>query len=139
MAQTVADVMTSNPATIDRGASAAEAARLMAHGDMGGVIVTSNGTVSGIVTDRDIAVRLVAEDKDPGTPVAEIVSDSELVTATPDMRLDQAVRLMRSHAVRRLPVLQGGRAVGMVSLGDLAMERDPESALAGISSAGGNT
>ncbi|MGE5135956.1 MAG: CBS domain-containing protein [Gemmatimonadota bacterium] len=101
-------------------------------------IVTDNGTVSGIVTDRDIAVRLVAEDKDPRTPVAEIISDSELVTATPDMPLDQAVRLMRSRAVRRLPVVQQGRAVGVLSLGDLAMERDQNSALADISVAEGN-
>lgn len=101
-------------------------------------IATDNGTVSGIVTDRDIAVRLVAEDKDPRTPVAEIISDSELVTATPDMPLDQAVRLMRSRAVRRLPVVQQGRAVGVLSLGDLAMERDQNSALADISAAEGN-
>ena len=138
MAQTVADVMTRNPVTIERDESAAEAARLMARGDMGDVIVTDNGTVSGIVTDRDIAVRLVAEDKDPRTPVAEIISDSELVTATPDMPLDQAVRLMRSRAVRRLPVVQQGRAVGVLSLGDLAMERDQDSALADISVAEGN-
>lgn len=138
MAQTVADVMTRNPVTIERDESAAEAARLMARGDMGDVIVTDNGTVSGIVTDRDIAVRLVAEDKDPRTPVAEIISDSELVTATPDMPLDQAIRLMRSRAVRRLPVVQQGRAVGVLSLGDLAMERDQDSVLAGISAEEGN-
>lgn len=138
MAQTVADVMTRDPATVERGASAAEAARLMARGDMGDVIVLDNGTVTGIVTDRDIAVRLVAEEKDPRTPVAEIVSDSELVTVTPDTPVDQAVRLMRSRSVRRLPVLQKGRAVGIVSLGDLAMERDQDSALADISAAEGN-
>ncbi|MBO0775192.1 MAG: CBS domain-containing protein [Actinobacteria bacterium] len=138
MAQTVADVMTRNPATIERGESAAEAARLMARGDMGDVIVLDNGTVSGIVTDRDIAIRLVAEEKDPRTPVAEIVSDAELATATPDMPLDQAIQLMRSRSVRRLPVLQQGRAVGVLSLGDLAMERDQGSALADISAAEGN-
>ncbi len=138
MAQTVADVMTRNPVTIERDESAAEAARLMARGDMGDVIVTDNGTVSGIVTDRDIAIRLVAEDKDPRTPVAEIISDSELVTATPDMPLDQAIRLMRSRAVRRLPVVQQGRAVGVLSLGDLAMERDQDSVLAAISAEEGN-
>lgn len=139
MAQTVADVMTRNPATIERGESAAEAARLMARHDMGDVIVTDNGTLTGIVTDRDIAVRLVAEEKDPRTPVAEIASEAELVTVTPDVPLEQAVRLMRSQAVRRLPVLQGGRVVGVLSLGDLAMERDQDSALAGISAAEGNT
>jgi CBS domain-containing protein len=61
------------------------------------------------------------------------------VTVTPDMPIDQAVRLMRQHAVRRLPVIQAGRAVGVVSIGDLAMERDEKSALADISAATGNT
>jgi CBS domain-containing protein len=138
MAQTVADVMTKNPATIEREESAAEAARLMAQGDMGDVIVLDNGTVAGILTDRDIAVRLVAQEKDPRTPVAEILSDTELVTVDPDTPLDQAIRLMRHHSVRRLPVIQAGRAVGVVSLGDLAIERDEDSALADISAAEGN-
>lgn len=139
MAQTVADVMTRNPATIEREESAAEAARLMARADIGDIIVLDNGTVVGIVTDRDIAVRLVAEEKDPRTQVAEIISDRELVTVSPDTPLDQAVGLMRQHSVRRLPVLQQSRAVGIVSLGDLAMERDQNSALADISAAEGNT
>jgi CBS domain-containing protein len=139
MAQTVADVMTRNPATIEREESAAEAARLMARADIGDIIVLDNGTVVGIVTDRDIAVRLVAEEKDPRTQVAEIISDRELVTVSPDTPLDQAVGLMRQHSVRRLPVLQRSRAVGIVSLGDLAMERDQNSALADISAAEGNT
>lgn len=138
MVQTVTDVMTRNPASIERGESAAEAARLMAQGDMGEVVVLDNGTVVGVVTDRDIAVRLVAEEKDPRTPVAEILSDQELVTVPPDMPLTQAVGMMRLHSVRRLPVLEKGRAVGIISLGDLAIERDETSALADISAAEGN-
>jgi CBS domain-containing protein len=138
MADTVSDVMTRNPATIESGQSTADAARLMAQGDMGDVIVLDNGNVAGILTDRDIAVRLVAQEKDPRTPVAEIVSDRDLVTVAPDMPLDQAARLMRQHSVRRLPVVQQGRAVGVVSLGDLAIERDETSALADISAAEGN-
>ena len=139
MAQTVADVMTRDPATIERTQSAAEAARLMAAHDTGDVIVLDNGTVGGIVTDRDIAVRLVAKEKEPSTLVAEIVSDSQVVTVGPDTSLDQAVQLMRGNAVRRLPVIEQGRAVGVVSLGDLAIERDPDSALADVSAAQGNT
>jgi CBS domain-containing protein len=139
MAQTVADVMTRDPATIERTQSAAEAARLMAAHDTGDVIVLDNGTVGGIVTDRDIAVRLVAKEKEPSTPVAEIVSDSQVVTVGPDTSLDQAAQLMRGNAVRRLPVIEQGRAVGVVSLGDLAIERDPDSALADVSAAQGNT
>jgi CBS domain-containing protein len=139
MAQTIADVMTGNPATIERNESAAEAARRMAASDSGDVIVLDNGTVCGILTDRDIAIRLVAQDKDPGTPVAEIVSDADLVTVAPETSLTQAVQLIRGKAVRRLPVVQKGRAVGIVSLGDLAIERDPDSALADVSAAAGNT
>ena len=139
MAQTVADVMTRNPVTIERGRSTAEAARLMAREGMGDVIVTDNGTVTGILTDRDIAVRLVAEEKDARTPEAGIVSATEQDTVAPDMPQDQAIRLMRHQAARRLPVLQQGRAVGVVSLGDLAIERDEDSALADISAAEDNS
>ena len=77
MAQTVADVMTRNPATVERRDSVAEAASRMAANDAGNVIVLDNGTVCGILTDRDIAIRLVAQDKPASTPVAEIVSDTE--------------------------------------------------------------
>jgi CBS domain-containing protein len=139
MAQTVADVMTSNPATIERQDSVAEAARRMAAKDAGDVIVLDNGTVCGILTDRDIAVRLVAQDKPGSTPVAEIVSDADVLTVKPDTALDRAIQLLRTKAVRRLPVVQNGRAVGIVSLGDLAIERDADSALADVSAAQGNT
>jgi len=139
MAQTVADVMTRDPATIERDDSTAEAARRMAATGAGDVIVLSNGTVCGIVTDRDIAIRLVAEDKPGSTPVGEIVTDTELTTVSPDTPLDQAIQLIRARAVRRLPVVERGRAVGIVSLGDLAIERDPESALADVSAARDNT
>lgn len=140
MAQTVAEIMTtSNLATVERTESAAEAARRMAAADAGDVIVLNNGTFDGILTDRDIAIRLVANDKDPGTPVSEIVSDTDVVTVTPQTSVDQAIELIRSRSVRRLPVLERGRAVGVVSLSDVAMERDPHSAMADISAAPGNT
>ena len=139
MAQTVADVMTRDPATIERTESAAEAARWMAVADAGDVIVLDNGRVSGILTDRDIAIRLVAQDKDTSTPVAEIVSETDVVTVSPDTPVEHAIRLIRNRAVRRLPVVQQGRAVGVLSLGDLAIERDPYSALADVSAAEGNT
>ncbi len=138
MAETVADVMTSTPATIDRGGSAAEAARLMAENDAGAVIVTRDGAVCGILTDRDIAVRLVARDKPASTPVAEIASESAIETVHPGTKLDYAIELLRARSVRRLPVVEDGRPVGNVSLGDLAIERDPGSALADLSAAEGN-
>jgi CBS domain-containing protein len=138
VATTVADVMTANPGTIDRQDSARDAARLMAGNDAGDVIVTDNGTLFGIVTDRDIAVRLVAQDKPASTPVAEIISDSAIETVEPGTLLDDAIEVMRARSVRRLPVVQDGRPVGVVSLGDLAIERDPGSALADVSAAKGN-
>jgi len=91
--------------------------------------------VCGIVTDRDIVVRMVAEAQDPTrTPLTDLCSHS-LVTVTPTDSVEQAVRLMRTHAIRRIPVVEGGQAVGIVSLGDLAVEREPHSALGEISAA----
>ncbi|MDP4511254.1 CBS domain-containing protein [Nonomuraea turcica] len=137
MAKTVADVMTSHPATIEGDQPVSVAAALMRENDAGAVIVNDNGRMAGIVTDRDIAVRVVADEKGPQTPVREACSPA-VEAVGPDTSIDQAVQLMRSHAVRRLPVVEDGRAVGIVSLGDLALERDPNSALADISAAEGN-
>ncbi|MGV9775650.1 CBS domain-containing protein [Streptosporangium sp. NPDC003464] len=134
MAKTVADVMTHDPATVDAGQPVSVAARLMAAEDTGAVIVTHDGRVRGIVTDRDIAVRVVAEDKGPDTPVREVYS-GDVVTVGPDTSIEQAVRLMRSNAIRRIPVVEDDMAVGVLSIGDLAVELDPESALADISAA----
>jgi len=139
VASTVADVMTRNPATTDRKDSVADAARLMAQNDAGDVIVLDNGTVCGILTDRDIAIRLVAQDKPGSTPVADVVSDTSIETVEPGTVLDDAIKLMRNKAIRRLPVVQDGRAVGIVSLGDMAIERDSDSALADVSAAKSNT
>lgn len=86
MAQTVADVMTRDPATVERTDTVAEAARRMAAHDAGDVVVLDNGTPCGIVTDRDIAIRLVAQERPPDTPVAEIASDTDVLTVSPDTR-----------------------------------------------------
>ncbi|UBU17674.1 CBS domain-containing protein [Nonomuraea gerenzanensis] len=137
MAKTVADVMTSHPATVEADQPVSVAASLMRDNDTGAVIVNDNGRMKGIVTDRDITVRVVADDRGPDTPVREACSPS-VEAVGPDTSIEQAVQLMRTHAVRRLPVVEDGRAVGVVSLGDLAMERDPDSALADISAAEGN-
>ncbi|GAA2354876.1 CBS domain-containing protein [Nonomuraea africana] len=137
MARTVADVMTANPATVEASQPVSVAARLMVEQDAGAVIVTDNGKVSGIVTDRDITVRVVAEEKGSDTPVREACSE-DVETVGPDTSLEQVVQLMRSAAVRRVPVVEKGTAVGIVSIGDLAIERDSDSALADISAAEGN-
>ncbi|TDD07266.1 CBS domain-containing protein [Nonomuraea diastatica] len=137
MAKTVADVMTAHPATIEGDQPVSAAAALMRERDTGAIIVNDNGRMQGIVTDRDIAVRVVAAERGPDTPVRE-ASSPAVEAVDPDTGIEQAVRMMRSHAVRRLPVVEDGRAVGIVSLGDLAVERDPDSALADISAAEGN-
>ncbi|MGP3919611.1 CBS domain-containing protein [Nonomuraea sp. 10N515B] len=100
MAKTVADVMTSHPATIEGDQPVSVAAALMRENDAGAVIVNDNGRMAGIVTDRDIAVRVVADEKGPQTPVREACSPS-VEAVGPDTSIDQAFQLMRSHAIRR--------------------------------------
>ncbi|MCA1843240.1 MAG: CBS domain-containing protein [Actinobacteria bacterium] len=105
----------------------------------GGVIVLRRERICGVVTDRDIAVRAVAEGRDPGQVRVGDICSRELEFLSPGDAVDDAVRIMRERAVRRLPVVDGGRPVGMVSIGDLVLERDPNSALADISAAPPNT
>ncbi|MCA1830835.1 MAG: CBS domain-containing protein, partial [Actinobacteria bacterium] len=93
----------------------------------------------GIVTDRDIAVRAVATGGDPKSMKIGEICSSDIVTVTPQDDDKKAVRLMRERAVRRLPVVDGKKAVGVVSIGDLALEKDPSSALADISASPPNT
>ena len=139
MARTVADIMTRDPLTIEANQSVAESAKLMRQGDTGAIVVLEDGRVSGIVTDRDIAVRVVADAKDvTSTSVGEACSGEDLATVGPDTSLDQAAKLMRQKNVRRIPVVERDQAVGILSIGDLAMEKDAQSALGDISSARGN-
>jgi CBS domain-containing protein len=117
-----------------------EAAETMRANDIGDVVVVDdNGAISGILTDRDIVVRVVAEGRDPrATRIGDIAS-RELTAVSPDDPVDRAVLLMRERAIRRLPVVDKGKPVGIVSIGDLALDRDPDSALADISAAPPNT
>ena len=140
MAHTMRDVMTANPRTLSTGATAEEAARIMRDEDVGVVVVVGDGDeVRGVVTDRDIAVRVVAEGKAPTeTTLADVASQEEIATLSPDDGVDDAIRLMREKKVRRVPIVEGGRAVGIVSLGDLAVDQQPDSALADISAADPN-
>jgi CBS domain-containing protein len=139
MGTTIADVMTKNPATLDVDASALEAAQAMKAADIGDVVVCDHGKVWGIVTDRDLVVRAMAEGTSPDQVRLRDVCSHELTTITPDASVDQAVTLMREQALRRLPVVKDQKLVGIVALGDLAVDRDPESALADISAAPPNT
>ncbi len=107
----------------------------MRNSNIGDVVVVDGQQICGILTDRDIVVRAVAQGLDPvSTPLKDICS-RELTTLSPQDSLDHAVRLMREKAIRRLPVVENKRPVGIVSIGDLALERDRNSALGNISAA----
>lgn len=134
----VSDVMTAAPETLPLDATLYEAARVMRDRGIGDVLVTYAGRLCGVVTDRDIVVRAVALQKDMSTAVAEVCS-TNLVTVAPGEDADAAVRLMREHAIRRVPVVEGEHPIGMVSIGDLAVQRDERSALADISAEPPNT
>ncbi|HEX5613821.1 MAG TPA: CBS domain-containing protein [Acidimicrobiia bacterium] len=137
MAQTIRDVMTPDPVVLSASSSLEDAARAMKQSDIGDVLVSDDdGKLCGIVTDRDIVVRGLAEGR-ASASLGEICS-TEPVAVAPNDSLTDAVRLMGEHAIRRLPVTDHGRPVGMVSLGDLALERDRESVLAEISAAPAN-
>ncbi|MDA0567987.1 CBS domain-containing protein [Streptomonospora sp. S1-112] len=139
MAQQVKEVMTAPPHTVSPDTSIREAAVEMRDGDIGGVVVTDGDRLVGVLTDRDIVVRCVADGADvDSTPVREAVS-GDLTTVGPTDSLDRALECMRDQAVRRLPVVDGDRVVGIVSLGDLAVERDPSSVLSQISGSTSNT
>ena len=135
MPQRIHDVMTPHPVTLPGTASVQEAARTMREQAIGDVIVMENQQVCGIVTDRDIVVRAVAEARDPAATTLDDICSHTLTTVSPEDSLEQAVHLMRAKAIRRLPVVEDGWAVGMVSLGDLAVAREPDSALGEISAA----
>ncbi|MCH6159343.1 CBS domain-containing protein [Streptomyces marispadix] len=138
MAQHIGEIMTPDPVTATPRASIAEISRMMREGDIGEVLIVENGKVRGMVTDRDLVVRAVADALDPETTVAQDVCSADLATCPPDAEIDEAVQLMRDNAIRRLPVIEGDRLVGTVSIGDLAIERDRSSALADISAASPN-
>lgn len=134
MAQRIEEIMTRDPRTVDVNASVQDAARIMRDDDIGDVVVTEGGQVTGIVTDRDIVVRGIAEGRDLSAQVGEVCSTG-IETIAPDASVDDAVKTMREHDIRRLPVVKDGQPVGIVSLGDLAVEREPDSTLADISAA----
>ena len=134
MAQMIRDVMTPNPVMLPMTATIADAAQRMRDQGIGDVLVSGNGAPC-IVTDRDIAVRAVAEGKDPKKATIGEICTKDVVTVSPDTPVTEAAQLMRERAVRRLPVVEGDEAVGMVSIGDLAVEEDQNSALADISAA----
>jgi CBS domain-containing protein len=136
--KTVQDVMTRDPVILPPSASLVDAAKTMREGGIGDVVVGDDDELIGIVTDRDIVIRALAEDRDPHTTTLVDITSRELTTVSPDDTIETAVRLIREHAIRRLPVVSGGRVVGIVTLGDLALAQDRASALADVSAAPSN-
>jgi CBS domain-containing protein len=134
MAKSIKDAMTTKPASLPATSTVADAAQQMRDRDIGDVLIEQDGRLVGIVTDRDLVVRAIAEGRDTASRLGDIVS-SEVVCITPTDTADDAIRLMRERALRRVPVVENGKPVGIVSLGDLAGERDPRSVLGEISTA----
>lgn len=139
MAQTVRDVMTRDPLTLPTSATVLQAAQAMHQRNVGDVLVEEGGRLHGILTDRDIVVRAVAAGVAPErTRIGECCS-TEPETVGPDEDAATAVDRVRDRAVRRIPVVEDEAIVGIVSLGDLAIHRDRDSALGEISAAPPNT
>lgn len=136
MAKRVRDLMNKAPIKFSSSTPVIEAARKMREANVGAVLVADGDKLAGIVTDRDITIRAVAQGRDPKTTTLRDVCSSATTTLSPDDEIDRAIAVMREKAVRRIPVLDGGQQiVGILSLGDVAVERDPRSVLGHISAA----
>jgi CBS domain-containing protein len=135
MGRTVEEIMTRDPRTVNADDPVIDAARIMRDSDIGDAVVMEGGQVTGIVTDRDIVVRGVAEGIDAQSASVSDVCTTGVETIEPDASVDEALSRMREKDIRRLPVAKHGRPVGIISLGDLAVEREPDSTLADISAA----
>jgi CBS domain-containing protein len=127
MGKSIRDVMTSKVCTIDADKPVAYAAKMMKDEDVGFAPIVEGDRLVGTLTDRDIAVKVVAEGKDPQATLVGEIASTDIVTAEPDQDLDEALRLMAQHQVRRLPVVEnGGRVVGVVAQADVAQEAKPK-------------
>lgn len=132
----IREVMTAKPLVIETSSTVADAAKAMKGAEVGPVpVVSSDGTLCGIVTDRDIVLRVVAEGLDPSATQVGTIASQRVFTLSPDDSVDAAVKLMREQAIRRLPIVEKEKLVGIVALGDLAQQQDPKSVLADISAA----
>ena len=134
----VKEIMTRDPVRMEDDTTLDRAARVMRDEDIGDVVVFDNDRLVGVVTDRDIVVRAVADDIAPHDTTLGSVVSRDLVTVPPDATAHDAALLMREKAVRRLLVCDDKGLVGIVSLGDLAVDIDPDSVLGGISGAAPN-
>lgn len=128
----VRDMMTKDLITCSPDETLAQAAQKMASGDIGCCPVVESGQLVGVITDRDITVRTVARGLDPNSQHVREVMSTNLVTVTPDTSVEDACRLMMDYQVRRLPVVEENRLVGMVSLADLAIDLEEEEMVAEV-------
>jgi len=126
MAKSVREAMTASVSSVSPSQSLADAAEVMKGEDVGSVPVVEEGRLAGIVTDRDIVTRAVAERRNPQAVRVEEIASHDLVTVEPERDLDEALALMACHKVRRLPVLEEGRLVGMLAQADIALEAKEE-------------
>ena len=124
MVNSVRDAMTEDPRSIDPSASVVEAARVMRDEHIGSLPITDGDTLVGMITDRDITTRVVAEAADLATTSVGDVYSQDLISVEPDRDLEEALRLMARHQVRRLPVVENGRLVGMVAQADIALKEN---------------
>ena len=138
MDKQVRDIMTPDPVGVYYDQTITETARLMRDAGVGAVLVVSGESLSGVVTDRDMVIRALAEGAGPDTPVGPLCSP-KLVGVDAGADLAEAERLIRENAIRRLPVIDNGQIVGMVSIGDLAVSANGDTPLAAVSQAQPNT
>jgi CBS domain-containing protein len=122
MTKSVRDAMTEDPHSIGASASVVEAARLMREQHIGSLPVTEDERLVGMITDRDITTRVVAESAVPATTSVGDVHSRDLISVEPNNDLEEALQLMARHRVRRLPVVENGRLVGMVAQADIALK-----------------
>jgi CBS domain-containing protein len=127
MAKKIKESMSSNPCSIDADKSVAYAAKMMKDEDVGLAPIVEGNKLVGTVTDRDIALRVVAAGKDPETTMVKEIATKEVVTVDPNQDLGEALRLMAQHQVRRLPVVEeDGRLVGVLAQADVAQDAPAE-------------
>ena len=120
MHQSIREAMTANPATVEPDTTVQEAARIMKSEDVGSLPIVEGDRLVGVVTDRDLAIRILAEGKGADTTVGEITS-KDVVTVDPQQSLEEAARLMAEHQIRRLPVTEeDGKLVGILAQADVA-------------------
>ena len=124
MGKRIREVMTPSPETVEPGQPVAEAAKLMKQADVGMIPVVQEGQLSGTVTDRDIVLRVIAEGKSPASTTVGEIASGEIVTVDPEQELEEALELMAKHQVRRLPVVENGRLIGVLAQADVAREGD---------------